>query len=310
MRIFLSIVFFLTISALPALGQEEQYMNRILVKVNEEIITAYDLDEKVDVVIKRYASQGKDVGPAEIEEIEKKLLDNMIQEILLNQEINRFGVAANEEDIQAEVVRLQEQYNLDDEAFRAQIEKEGMSYDEFKQRIRGRLEKSRLMGAMVHSKVLVTDTEVKEAYEENKDEYSLGGGLHLAVIMLPADVSPTEVLKKMDDGDLNFEQAAEEFSVGPGNDAGGDIGEFAWKDLDDQWRDALQDMEPGEVKGPVTIQDTNTIIKLIARNEGKYTPLEEVKDEIYAELLQKKRDKTFDDYFEILREKAVIRYMN
>ncbi|WP_187170386.1 SurA N-terminal domain-containing protein [Salidesulfovibrio onnuriiensis] len=302
------LAFLICCLSVSAWGSE--YMNRILVKVNDSIITEFDLNEKVDVVVKRFKSQGKSVSSAELKEIKKKLLDNMVEDQLMQQELDRFGVSASEEDIQAEIERMQAEYKLDSEAFIAQIEKEGMSYDEFKARLKSSLERQRLMGAMVHSKVLVTDTEVKEAYEDRKEEFSLGGGLHLAVIMLPSDVSPQEIGKKLDDGELTFEQAAQEYSIGPGTDAGGDIGEFSWKDLDEEWRTPLKDMKPGEVKGPVIIQGTNTFIKLIDKNEGNYIPFEEVKDQIYTELLQSKREKTFNDYFEALREKAVIRYMN
>lgn len=303
-------VFVVMICCMSAFAWGAEYMNRILVKVNDDIITEFDLDEKVEVVIKRFKSQGKSVGAAELGEIKKKLLDNMVQELLMQQELDRFGVTASEEDVQKEVERMQAEYKLDSEAFKAQVEKEGMTYEEFLGRVKSNLERQRLMGAMVHSKVLVTDTEVHEAYEERKEEFSLGGGLHLAVIMLPSTVSPDEVAKKLEDGDLTFEQAAQEYSIGPGSDAGGDIGDVSWKDLDEEWRTSLQGMEPGDMKGPVVIQETNTFIKLIDKNEGNYIPFEEVKDQIYTELLQSKREKTFNEYFETLQEKAVIRYMN
>jgi len=308
---FISIaIIFVMIMSLPAVGWGAEYMNRIVVKVNNNIITEYDLKEKLDTVVERFESQGKMIGDAELAEIRKKLLTNMVDELLLQQELDRFQIKASDADVQDELEHLQAEYNLDPEAFKARIEEEGMSYGEFKKRVKGNLEKQRLMGAMVQSKVVVTDTEVKEAYEKHKEEYSLGGGLHLAVIMLPADVSPEEVSKKMADGDLTFEEAAAKFSVGPGADSGGDIGEFAWKDLGEEWRAPLSDMVAGDVKGPVVIQEANTFIKLIEKNEGNYVPFEEVKDKIYINLLKTKREKTFDDYFDTLREKAVIQYMN
>lgn len=310
MRLYPAVMLFMFVVCLPTVGWGAEYVNRILVKVNDDIITEYDLSEKAAVAIKRFESQGKVVDSAQRADIRGKLLENMIQEALMQQELSKFGVQATEEDVRKEVVRLQEQYKLEPEAFKAQVEKEGMSFEEFRKRIKGNLEKQRLMGAMVHSKVLVTDTEVKEAYEERKEEYSLGGGLHLAVIMLPGDVAPEEVSQKMDDGGLTFEQAAAEYSIGPGSDSGGDIGEFAWKDLDEEWRTPLAEMAPGDVNGPVQIQGTNTFIKLIARNEGNYIPFEEVKDGLYTELLESKREKIFNEYFEALRDKAVIRYMN
>lgn len=69
-------------------------------------------------------------------------------------------------------------------------------------------------------------------------------------------------------------------------------------------------MEAGDVKGPVDIQGGPVIVKLIERKEGTYVPFEDVQKKIYDELLKNKREESFANYLEELKEKAVIRYMN
>lgn len=99
---------------------------------------------------------------------------------------------------------------------------------------------------MVHSKVLVTDTEIQEEYEARRDDYLLGKMVELAIIMLPPDVAALEVKKRIEDEEMTFAEAAQKYSIGPGKDKGGVIGEVEWADLADDWRASIEGVKEEE----------------------------------------------------------------
>lgn len=309
MRKMLIIFGILFLYCLPA-AADEYVANRIIVAVNGQIITEYDLDERVQTVLERYKQAGQEPGQGELNSIRKKLLESMIEDMLFAQEIEKYGITVDDKTVQNEIDTVKSHNHLDDAAFKAQLAKEGLDLEALRKQIRTNIERQKLLSGMVSRKVIVTDTETKEAYEARKQEYYTGGGVHLAVIMVPENISAEEVKQKIDDGELTFEEAALQYSDGPGVESGGDLGEMSWSSLDDDWRAALRGMKDGDIKGPVEINGAPVIIRLLGNSEGTYVPFEEVKDSIYMELLKEKRKKVYDEYLEGLKEKAMIRYMD
>ncbi|WP_319585199.1 peptidyl-prolyl cis-trans isomerase [uncultured Pseudodesulfovibrio sp.] len=163
---------------------------------------------------------------------------------------------------------------------------------------------------MVNSKVVVTDSEIQEEYDSRKDDYSMGKMVELAIILLPSDVSAVEVREMITSGEMSFADAVAKYSVGPGKDSGGSIGELNWQDLADEWKTSLDGVAPGGVSQPLTIQDHQALLSPIKINDDRMVPLADVRDDIYKELMQKKRETVFTDYFEKLKQSAVIIYMD
>jgi peptidyl-prolyl cis-trans isomerase SurA len=182
--------------------------------------------------------------------------------------------------------------------------------DEFRERLKKLLEKQELIGHMVNSKVVVTDSEIQEEYNSRKDDYSMGKMIELAIILLPSDVSPVEVREMIASGEMTFADAVAKYSVGPGKESGGSIGELNWVDLADDWKTALDGVEQGGVSTPLTIQGHEALLSPIKINEDRMVPLEDVRNDIYKELMQKKRETVFTDYFDKLKRSAVIIYMD
>lgn len=309
MRKLFCIISILCLSTLSAFA-EDYVANHIIVSVNDQIITEYDLNEKVEMLAMRYKQAGQALPQNEMGNIRRQLLDSMIQQMLFAQEVERYGISVDDATVQTEIDRLQAKSGLDQAGLKGQLAKEGLTLTDLQEQIRENIEKQRLLGGMVSRKVIVTDTETREEYEARKQDYYTGGGVHLAIIMVPKNISADDVMAKIKSGELTFKEAALQYSEGPGAENGGDIGRLALSSLDDDWQNALKGMAEGDIKGPVQINGTAVIIHFLGNSEGTYVPFEELKDSIYLELLKKKRERVFAEYLQGLKEKAVIRYMD
>ncbi len=290
---------------------EEVVIDRILVKINSSIITQYDLDEELKPILAQI--KGRTLSSTEQEQfnkLKKQTLDKMVNDTLLAQEIKKYEIVISDEVLDQEVTKIQEEQGISADGFEARIAEDGETIESFRSKLKGMIEKQELLGYMVHSKVLVTDTEIQKEYETRREDYLLEKMVELAIILLPAEVAALEVKKRIEDGELTFAEAATKYSVGPGKDKGGSIGDVDWGDLADDWKQSIEGVAVGGVGQPITVQGKEALLSPVKVVEDRLVPLEEVKDSIFQRLMDAKREKIFDEYFANLKENSVIVYMD
>lgn len=310
LRVLSALILALAFTGTQACAEEFVY-DRILVKVNDGIITKFDLDQEMKPV---YAQlKGRVLSSAEkkqLARLRRQMLDKMVQDRLMDQEVARFGVTVDEKDIDDEIRRICKKRGMNEDEFGEVVKQDGLTLDEFRERLGEILKKQQLLSHMVSQKVVVTDTEIQEAYEADKDAYVLEKAIDLAIIMLPQDVAAKEVRKRILDGEMTFAEAAAKYSVGPASEEGGAIGEVEWSAIADDWKAALEGLEAGGVSEPLIVQGREALLELRKVAEDRMVPLEEVKDELYRKLLEQKHQEVFDGYFQDLRRRSVIVYMD
>ncbi|BDQ32571.1 SurA N-terminal domain-containing protein [Pseudodesulfovibrio portus] len=288
-----------------------QVINRILVKINNNIITQYDLDEKLQPILDQI--KDRELSAAEQEQLKalrKRALVDMVNDILIQQEVELYGIAITDEDVEKEIDRIKQERELDDDAFEAAVAQDGLTVDEFRERLKQMMEKQEIVGHKVNKKVLVTDSEIEAEYEARKDQYSLDKTVEVALLLLPVDVSAVEVRTRIADGEMTFAEAVAKYSVGPAVDSGGSLGEMKYADLAEEWRQALVGVPEDGVSDPLTIQGQQALLSPLKISEDALVPLEDVRDDLFQQLMQKKREQAFTEYFDQLKESAVIIYMD
>ncbi len=141
----------------------------------------------------------------------------------------------------------------------------------------------------------VTDGEVKEYYEANKDKFASGETVNASHILVDSEEKANAVYEEIASGKKSFEDAARENSTCPSKDNGGNLGDFARGQMVPEFDSAVFSMEVGEItKTPVKTQFGYHLIKLNAKNEPKTAALEEVAEDLKAALLNEKRRKAYE----------------
>jgi peptidyl-prolyl cis-trans isomerase D len=106
-------------------------------------------------------------------------------------------------------------------------------------------------------------------------------------------------------GGGDFAKLAKEFSQDAGSAAqGGDLGWAERSYFVGPFADALFDMKPGEVRGPVRTQFGYHIIRLDEVNAGKQKTFEEARAELEGEYRRQEAEKAFGEQQEKLADKA------
>ena len=286
-------------------------LDGIVATVNGKIVTSYELEQQMLPVYEQI--RGRTLSPDEqrqVAQLRRQTLDRVIDDMLILDDAERYKLKVSDQEVTEQTKLFREKRELSEKDFMAQLEKQHMSLDEFKRNMKRDLIKHRLIGGVVTNKVVVTDTEVEQEYNNRKAEFSKDSTIQLALILLPAAVSASELKTKIESGQMTFADAAAKYSQGPGAQQGGDIGVIAWKDLAPEWSEAVRGLKPGQITPPVHIQSFEGLLQVVAIQEGEQLPLDAVREQIYNSLHSGKFEKVFQEYLDKLREKAVIEYRN
>lgn len=143
-------------------------------------------------------------------------------------------------------------------------------------------------------KVSVTDDEIKEYYEENKENFKKGESVTASHILVDDEDKAKEILEKIEKGEMSFEDAAREYSSCPSSQNGGALGEFTRGQMVPEFDKAVFEMEKGVVSGPVKTQFGFHIIKVTDKSDAQEMKLEDIKEQLRGMVLGSKRQKALD----------------
>ena len=151
--------------------------------------------------------------------------------------------------------------------------------------------------------VSVSDEEIAEEYEKNKDRFKVQETVRASHIL----VEDEEAMKKVQadlDGGMSFDEAARKHSTCPSKEQGGDLGFFSKGQMVKEFSDAAFAMKVGEVtKEPVKTQFGFHLIKLVEKKEESVRPLDDVKEQLADSMLNEKKAEIYQKELDRLREK-------
>jgi peptidyl-prolyl cis-trans isomerase SurA len=303
-----------------AYAKTTETVDRIVAVVNDDVITLTELDKVIKPYIEKIRTLGylPDKEKELIYKVRKNMLDRLIDEKIEDQEIRREKVEISEHEIDQAVERIKEANYYTDEDLRAGLARDGLTMQEYRQRVKEEILRAKLVNLKVKSKIVITKEDIKAYYEKHLDQYGGKQKYHLRnIIMTVPDSSGSDkrldiqgqmegILKKLKAGQ-SFEALAKEYSEAPAASDGGDLGLFDFESLSPQLQKAIRDIKPGEFT-PVLNTDQGFqifFLQEIVKTPGK--SLEAVSPEIEKLLYEEIANKKYSSWIDSLREQAVIK---
>ena len=165
----------------------------------------------------------------------------------------------------------------------------------------------------------VTDKDIKQYYEANKQEFKSPERVEARHILFKVAKDATEkqkkevrkkaelVLKKIRNG-ADFAKLAEEYSDDPGSKSrGGLLGYFARGRMVKPFEKVAFSLKPGEVSDIVETRFGYHIIKVEKRQPAGILPLDQVKDRIKRKLFDEFKRAKISEYVEKAMKKADVK---
>jgi len=187
--------------------------------------------------------------------------------------------------------------------------------DEF-EKVKKRIEKElaiQLWQKRVLDKISISEKELKDYYNKNKDEFNQQESVHARHILVKTEDEAKKIIAELKSlsGDKlknRFIELAKEKSTGPSASRGGDLGYFAKGQMVPAFNDKVFSMKVGTVTTkPVKTQFGYHVLLLEDSREAKTRSFDEVKGFIEQRLKMEKFKDVMNKKMKELHDKAVIK---
>jgi parvulin-like peptidyl-prolyl isomerase len=278
----------------------------VAARVNGDVIKRSELDAQMQKSTEQFPDMftGAD-GEGRLLDFQRKLLDNMIDALLIRQAAEERGVSVTDEDVQAKVNELKTGF-ADDAQFAEALAQAGMDEQSLAEQVRDNLIAEKIITAIT-SETPVTDAEIEEYYEGNKQQFAEKAGVHAAHILFETDDKATaETVLEEVRADGDFAALAKQHSKDPGSAANG--GDLGWPTTPyvTEFQAVCDALEPGEISDLVQTTYGWHIIKVVEKREARQKPLDEVREQIEQLIARQRNADAYRTFLEDLRAEAEI----
>jgi peptidyl-prolyl cis-trans isomerase SurA len=306
--LFLSVLS-LSLAAGPA---HAVIFERIIAKVNGEIITLSDLENRQMAAVQAAGISGDRI-PAFLREQGGRILQETIDEMLVYQKGEEMGIAerVTPEYLDNVVKDIKKENNIEnDEVFKAQLAREGLTLEGLRRNIKRSLVRQQVVHQLVENKIAVNEAELREEYNRHRSDFTKPAQVKLQEIVLkpdtPANRTQADDLVRRARSGEDFAGLARQFSTSATRSAGGDLGAVTVSEMQPDMRKALASLEAGQVTDPVVLGGTVRILKLNERTEARTVPYEEAREELTRRLKKDRMEKEYATLVADLRKDSVI----
>lgn len=275
----------------------------VIAVVNGETVTTADFEEELS----RELVPSEEGVPSSLEQIEpmkKVLLDTMIERALLLQAARAANVHVSSEEVDRGMLRISSDFPA--EGFEEALAQGQLSSAQLKAKTAMLLTIEKLFHSTVYPRVAVTEEEIRQYFEEHRDEFQEPEMVRAQQIVVKGLDDAKKVQRELRSG-KKFADLARKYSLSADAKVGGDLGFFPRGVMPPQFDEVAFSLAPGHVSDVVITDYGFHLFKVLERKAPRKKELAQVRGEIEQKLLAEKRAQAEKDFIRQLREKAEIR---
>lgn len=263
--------FFLTLIVWPADRPVANTM-RVAAIVNDEVISGYDLDQRMRLVI---STAGIQASPEMVSRIQPQVLRALVEERLQLQEARKQEIKVEDKEIESALSAIAQQNNMTAAQITTFLARSDINVATLKDQIRAEIAWNKLVNERFGARVFVSDDDVKAESERMAESLAQPQYL-VAEIFLGIDNPDQEddvrrtasrLIDELQRG-APFSSVAQQFSQSATAAAGGDLGWLQKGTLDPALDRAIESMLPGQISSPVRTPGGYHILFLRSKREG------------------------------------------
>jgi peptidyl-prolyl cis-trans isomerase SurA len=304
-------------------------LEQILVKVNGDIITKTELEQRQIGALRQRDPNFRPGTDAELQkalvEVTPEVIVNAVDELLLIQRGRELGYALGAEQFRNIVDNIKKENKIEtEEQFQAALKQEGLTLEDLRKQIERNMLASRVQQVEVMGKIAVSDDEVKAYYEANKDSFTTQPQVTLREILINVPVNEKgvnvaeddaakakieDIRKRVDAGEP-FARLASDLSDSGSKANGGLIGPISRSDLSPELQAEIVNLKVGQLTRTLRTTRGYQIIKLESSSEVKTKTMDEARPEIADRVAAQKQRGQMVTYLQQLRAQAIIDWKN
>jgi len=334
MKIISRVVLLLALAAVPV---RAQIIERVLVKVNGDIFTQTELEERQTAAIR--ARLGVDLKPEAVndnaelkkalDDVTPQLLVDAIDELLLLQMGKEKGYHLSDEQFKGWLDNLRKEQNLtDDQKFQAALRQEGMTLDDLRKNVEKQFLVSQVQRDEVGSKLSITEEEARQYYLTHKNQFVDPATVTLREILIDVPTTTkggqaTINVAAQDEAEAkagalrarvlageDFAKVAAEASASPSKANGGLIGPINLAEVSVSLQEMIAKMKPGDISTPIRTNRGVQILKLETIKPSAAQPFESVRDLVADKVHDARQQTEVRKFMSKVRGQALIEWKN
>jgi peptidyl-prolyl cis-trans isomerase SurA len=251
-------------------GKRDPNVRTATALVNGEVITETDVDQRLALVV--LANGGK-VSDEERDRLKLQVLRNLIDETLQIQAAASKDIRVQKAELDENFARVAANFRYTPENFSKYLIAQGSSDRSIKRQIEGEVAWNRLLRREVQPFVNVSEEEVRSVVKrmtdaKGKEEFRIG-----EIYLSATPETQQRVMQNgqqiMDQirGGGSFQAYARQYSEASTAAVGGDLGWVRLAQLPDELATAAQQLQVGQIVGPIAIPGGFSILYLIDKRQ-------------------------------------------
>lgn len=251
--------------------------NSIAVVVNKEPITSYDIQQTMKILnLSR-----------------EQALNVLINEKIEISQIKQFEISVNDLEVDEGIKKMMAQGGMSLEQFRANLKAKGQSYESFRANFRKDLEKRKLYEKIANSnKTDFSEDGAKKFFEQNRNKFVFYANINVNIYS-SQDEKILENLKNTKHTKLK----AHNVNLNPNN-------------ADPRLLALLSQIEIGDFSPVLNSRDGYELYEVKSKSNQQNVEYEQIKNEVLNAYINEQRQNYIQDYFEKLRSKVSIEYLD
>lgn len=293
---------------------DEEFVDGIAAQVGSDIVLASEVYRFSKPVEKKMRDAG--APEEEIAKMRADLLERMIERRLIEQAVRRVEIDASDAEISTAIASIADENGLTPDQLRKTVVAKGMTYEAYREQIRGEIQRQKLVSGAIQAQVRVDDEEIRALYAKRYSGQPTGGEeVRLRHILVPfgADngVAEAEACAKARRARQrvlageDFAEVASEISA-VNAQFGGDVGWVHLSNLAAWMAVPVSAMDAGSVSDVIRMPFGCNVLFLVQRRAFKPVTYEEAKGELYKELFDKKMAEQYQTFVDTLRQRTYI----
>jgi peptidyl-prolyl cis-trans isomerase C len=309
-------IFICLLLALPALAQEQKPVDAKVAEVNGVVISQEQFDKELEIHLERVSRQGRQLADDQLSALKKDILEGLIEREILFQECQKTGIKIQDQAVDDQLAAIKKRFPSEAE-YNSALSAMKLTEADVKDQVARGLAIRELIDQQISGKIEITDEESKAFYDRNLQLFKQPEQVKASHILIKVDAAATDAQKtearqkidavrqKLKDGG-DFAELAKEYSEGPSNSRGGDLGYFKRGQMVKPFDDAVFAMQPDEVSDIVETRFGYHIIKVYDKKPEQTLAYADVKDQLSQRLKQEKIEKEATKYIDQLKKDAKI----
>jgi len=238
--------------------------------VNDEIISNFDLDQRIRLVI---SSSGSEPTAQLANQLKTQVLTGLISERLQIQEARRLNIDVTDEEISSAVGFIEEQNGMPEGNLARVLESQGASVESLHDQLRAQIAWSKVVSRRLRPRVVVGADEVdtlvarlkkRERVEHLTSEIFLSFSDQNAAVREDVIANAQTLIGQLRDG-ASFPILAQQFSQSVSASDGGDLGWITSAELPQAAGAALETLAVNEISGPISTRDGVYVLRVRER---------------------------------------------